>query len=304
MMPRPVGAGTQAPDAAAIFQQATRECRDVQSMQAELGLAGRVGHQRIPGLAAATIGAAMTAEGAIGLEARISGQLLFRLGGTRDRAELLLPRENRVVRAKAEEIVEALIGVSLDPARFLAVLSGCVGRDAAVQRAERFGDLLAVTTGDATIYLQRAGADWQPRAGDVTGLHLDYRDVVRGRPAQVQLFSPPGQLPVVSLGIKIKAVNINPTIPPAAFTVTVPSDAEPMTIEELRKSGPAGKDLADLADAHDGYYGYDGYSGYVRDQAPASLAHFFISYGSRVVPVEKAGEAQPRSTYPSYPEYP
>ena len=271
-------------------------------MQAELGLAGRVGHQRIPGLAAATIGAAMTADGAIGLEARVSGQLLFRLGGTRDRAELLLPRDNRVVRARAEEIVEALIGVTLDPARFLAVLSGCVGSDATVQRAERFGDLLAVTTADATVYLQRTGADWQPRAGDLTGLHLDYRDVVQGRPAHVQLFSPPGQAPVVSLGIKIKAANINPTIPPAAFTVNVPADAEPMTIEELRKSGPLGKD-ADVADLASGYSRYVGYAGYDRYQEPASLAYLFSRYGSRAVPVEKVSAAQPRSRYPTYPAY-
>ena len=52
--------------------------------------------------------------------------LLFVLAGERDRATLLLAREERVLRDRpAAEIVEALAGVRIAPATLLVLIAGC-----------------------------------------------------------------------------------------------------------------------------------------------------------------------------------
>ncbi len=128
----PAGPPGPVADAAAIWAAATRRCRNVERYQAELHLSGRVNGARVPGL---TVGLALDGQGHIAVEARVAGSSVFLLAGTAARATLLLRNDHRVVTGPAADIVEALVGAPLGPARLEAVLSGCVATDLTLQRA-------------------------------------------------------------------------------------------------------------------------------------------------------------------------
>jgi len=197
-----------------------------------------VGRQRIRGLAGATLDVAVTAAGQIGLEARVSSQLVFKLGGSATRADLLI--EGRVVTARADEIVEALIGMKVGPERLLAILTGCVSAAGSVDRAQRLGDILEITTSDATVFLARRAGAWVPRAGAFGELQVDYRALDQSFPRDLQLSTRPGHVPPVSLSLKVRSFEVNPALGPEAFTVVIPEGTGTMSLAELRESGPLG----------------------------------------------------------------
>ena len=227
---------TPAPESAEIWKTASSPCRAVTGARAALGLTGRVRDQRIPGLAGATLYAALSATGDIGLEARVSGQLVFRLGGTSSNATLLLPSENRVVRGRADEIVDALVGLRLGPERLLAILGGCITRNEDVRQGERYGKVLRVETPDAVVYLEPTDGPWVVRAGTADGLGVEYR-----RPAgdvrDIIFRSRPGATAGVSIVLHVKELDLAPALAPSLFAVVVPDDARPMSLQELRETG-------------------------------------------------------------------
>jgi hypothetical protein len=233
---RPTDVGAPAPDAAAVWMTTSASCRGLTGVQAALGLTGRIREQRIPGLAGATLYLAASSTGDIGLEARVAAQLLFRLGGTAERATLYLPSDNRVVTGRAADIVDALVGISLAPERLLAVLGGCVTRADRVDRAVRHGSILEVVTPDATVFLAERDGAWAVRAGQADEMTIDYR---RNGTAlrDIALQSPPGGRDGVSISLRVKQIDLAPTLAPALFTVVVPDGAAPMTVDELRTSG-------------------------------------------------------------------
>jgi hypothetical protein len=236
----PSGPGIPAPDAADVWENVSSACRGLSGVQAALGLTGRIGDQRIPGLAGATLYAAVSSAGAIGLEARVSSQLAFRMGGTAERATLFLPADNRVVVAPAADIVDALVGVRVTPERLLALLGGCMTRSDVVTRAARHAALLEVGTADATVFLEQRGGSWGVRAAAADGLVMEYRrsgNQIR----DIVLDSAPGSASDVSLVLRLKQFDLAPNLAPAMFTVAVPDDARPMTVEELRASGLDGE---------------------------------------------------------------
>jgi hypothetical protein len=233
---RPSGPALPAPDAATIWLDASAACRGLAGVQAALGLTGRVRDQRIPGLAGATLYVAVSSVGDIGLEARVSAQLVFKLGGNAARATLYLPADNRVVVAPAADIVDALVGVRLGPERLLATLGGCVSRASTVDRAARYGQVLEVTTPDATVFLEQRAGVWTPRAGFADDLTIDYRrrgEAIR----EVALQSAPGRQAGVAISLQVKQLDLAPALAPELFAVIVPEDARPMSLEELRSSG-------------------------------------------------------------------
>jgi hypothetical protein len=207
--------------------------------RARLGLTGRVGDRRIRGLASATIDLALTRE-AIGLEAGVSGQTLFRLGGRRDEADLLLRDPARVVRAPAESILEALIGVRLGPDRLLDVFGGCISSAESFERALRHGDVLEIMTGDATVYLDRQNENWRARAGRLGDLAIDNWNFSGGVPRDVSVRSTGSQAPRVDLTLRVQEVAVNSPIDPSAFRVAIPAEAVRLPLAELRDAGPLG----------------------------------------------------------------
>jgi len=231
----PAGPGTPAPAGDAAWRAAFSHCADARAIRAELGLSGRIAGQRVAGV---TVGTAVDGARALGLEARVSSKLLFRLAGEAGAATLLLADDNRVVTAPAEDIVDALVGVKLSPARWIALVSGCVSRDERASRIEQHGDVLTVTTGDAVVYLQQREGHWTPRAGAFEGFSVDYPRYRDGWPAELTIRSDAGRSPAVTLKFDVRVIEINPTLPPAVFQMPVPPDATPMSLAELRKAGP------------------------------------------------------------------
>ena len=263
----PRGPGIPAPDASAIWSTLAASCRSTTSYRSEFALTGQIGGRRIRGLASARLFTALDASGNIGLEASVSGQLLFRLGGAADKAVLLLRDQNRVATARPEEILEALIGVPVSPARLLAIVSGCVTTAEPVERAARHDGLLEILTADGTVYLASAGSAWQTRAGrfgptrlrtgpstplgtgsaappEAADVLVDYGTFVSGLPRDIRIASTSAGKAAVSLNLRVQAVQTNGDLDPALFRVTIPEGATPISLEELRQVGPLAEDAA------------------------------------------------------------
>ncbi len=262
----PRGPGVPAPDASTIWNTLTASCRSTTSYRSEFALTGQIGDRRIRGLASAKLFTALASNGNIGLEASVSGQLLFRLGGAADEAVLLLRDGNRVATARPDDILEALIGVPVSPARLLAIVSGCVTTSDQVDYAVRHDGLLEVVTADGTVYLTAAGSGWQPRAGrfgaslgagpstslgaspstslGASEVLVDYGPFVSGLPRDIRIASSSAGKAAVSLNLRVQAVQTNVDLDPALFRVIIPDGATTISLEELRQVGPLAEDAA------------------------------------------------------------
>src|SRR5687767_9894981 len=129
MPPRPTGAATPDPTAAAAFEAATASCKGFRSIEGELSLSGRAGGERVRG----RILTGLEAGGAVRLEAVAPfGAPFFVLAGRNERATLVLPREHRVLKdTGVAEVLERLTGLTLGADDLRLFLSGCL-----VERAE------------------------------------------------------------------------------------------------------------------------------------------------------------------------
>ncbi|HLG58217.1 MAG TPA: hypothetical protein VI485_22925 [Vicinamibacterales bacterium] len=205
-------------------------------MTAVLGLRGRAGGQRLSG----RVIAGFEPPASMRLEAVAPfgqpGFILAAQGGT---AVLLLPRESRVVRGQAAEaILGALIGVSLAPADLQAILTGCVvpNPTPTAGRLHSNGWASITLDGGAEIYLRRTPM-WEVKAARRDGWQIEY-PAWQGRfPPAARLLSD-AQSVNVDLTATISQLEANIDLDAKAFSVDVPSDARPLTIEELRDSGP------------------------------------------------------------------
>src|SRR5436190_9065690 len=137
----PTGTGVPAPEASSAWDQASASCRNVRSLTAELQLSGRAGASgKIKGRAIA----GLTSAGQIRLEVPAPfGRPIFTLAGSAGRATLVT-RDNHVLTAAASEILEAITGLSLEPARLVALLSGCGSPGNPAGGPMRYGDLIVV----------------------------------------------------------------------------------------------------------------------------------------------------------------
>jgi hypothetical protein len=228
----PTGPGVAAPDAATAWTAATDHCRSVTTFAPTLRLSGRVAGSRIPGL---TVLGAVTASGGIRLQATAASRTIFELAGTNDRATFFWREDNRVAIARAEELVDALVGLKLGADALLPILTGCVTRGAAVTSGVRYGDLLAVSTDNGRVFLRQEPAGWRARYGDVGGLKVDYRWQASPWPRELVLGAQTGTPSEVRLTIRIDdGAIVNANLGPETFALNVPSTATPMTLDELR----------------------------------------------------------------------
>jgi hypothetical protein len=206
-------------------------------LTAELSLSGRAGGRALRGRAIA----GFERPGSLRLEGVAPfGPPGFILAGGGGRATLLLPRDNRVLRdARAEDILGALTGVALAPVDLQAILTGCVASTPGAEggRLHQDGWASVDLPGDATLYLERVGAGWRPRAARRPGWQIEYPAWQGAFPQDVRLRSVDPKLDV-DLTAGVSHFEANVTIDPAAFMVTVPADALPLTIAELRDRGP------------------------------------------------------------------
>ncbi len=206
-------------------------------MTAELALAGRAGDQRLRGRVVAGFErpASMRLEGVAPF-----GPPAFILAARGNMAVLLLPRDDRVLKGeRAEEMLGALTGVALAPADLQAILTGCVSAapKPTSGRLHQNGWASIDLEGGARLFLQRQNNAWQLRAARREGWQIEY-PAWQGRfPQSVRLQSDaPGAN--VDLTATLSQVESNVDIDPAAFTVSVPPDAQSLTLDELRAAGP------------------------------------------------------------------
>ncbi len=230
------GAGTPAPDFAQTYAQAHAACDSVRGRQAVLGLSWRAAGQRVRGrVLAGLVPGALRLEGVAPF-----GAPVFILVADGTRGTLLLSRERRVVLdAAPEEILNALVGIRLGPDDLRAMLAGCVRAAGEPAGARAYGaDWLAVDlAAGGTVYLRRIGNGWRIVAGRYGGLEIDYPAFQGDRPSQVVLRGTD-----LSLAVALGQVEVNGDLPrDQLIALTVPDGVAPLSLEQLRRSGPLGQ---------------------------------------------------------------
>jgi hypothetical protein len=231
----PSGNGTPF-DASAAYEQATRECRGAQTIEVTLGLSGRAGSVRLRG----NVDAGFEAPDKVRLEGRAPiGRPLFVLAAPGSEATLYLPRENRVLRsARTADVVEALVGLRLDGAQLRSIVSGCAFGVGEPADGRSFpGGWVAAGIGGARTYLRQVDGRWRVFAAAQDDLTVHYSTFVSGRATVLRLQAPASKADVSA---RLSDMNINLPMRPAVFEVELPADAEPLTLDELRRSGPLG----------------------------------------------------------------
>lgn len=230
----PVGPGEPAPDAAAAWAEATRACRGVASYKASLRVWGRIGGERLPTTIDIATGATPTG---IRLEGRAASRHIFELAGTADEATLYLYDGHRLATGRPEDLTDALMGVKLGPGRWLALLTGCVATPPDFISGARYGPGLAVTTPSGRVFLTLANGVWRNVHGTFDGLVVSYRRFSSALPDEWQLSSDAGREPSIALSVGVDDMTIGP-IASSVFTLALPDDVTPMTLDQLRESGP------------------------------------------------------------------
>jgi hypothetical protein len=218
---------------------ATRRCGSVQSVTAELRISGRAGNQPLRGTV--IVGAARP--DALRLEGLAPfGTLAFILVSQAGRTTFLLPRDNRVLTgASADQIVDALTGVSFTPVELTTILAGCGFAAADIGNGRGYPDGWAVAdVPHGRLYLRRMNSRWRVVAAVRADLSIEYSELDGSGPRTVRIARGAGDRPGSDLVVRVSQLAIDARLDASAFIVKVPVDAVPLTLEELRQSGPLG----------------------------------------------------------------
>ncbi len=253
----PTGAGEPAPEFGQQFEEATKACRDVRTLTADAALSGRVAGQKVRG----RLQMGLADPNALRLEAMAPfGAPLFILAAREGTGTLLLPRDRAVLRdTPADAIIEAIAGIKLTPNELRAVATGCVSPAPTPTGGQRYsGGLEAITLKDnATAFLRIVNGAPRIVAARRPGLLVEYADFASGLPRKIHLWrddaastatsasastSASAAAPASDLSLTLSQVEVNTQLGPAAFTVDVPQDAHPITLDELRRNGPLGRE--------------------------------------------------------------
>jgi outer membrane lipoprotein-sorting protein len=241
LMKLPSGPSTAAADGRDAVADATAACRRVTSMTAEMAVSGSVGGQRLRGHMLVGVQQPSSAR----LEAAAPfGAPLFIFVARGNDATLLLPRDDRVLEhGRPDVVLDAVAGVPLEPADLRTVLTGCAIAPDAEAARQPGPDWRIVPDGPGHLYLHRdgPGGPWrlaatvrQPEHGE--GWRAEYRSFRDGLPQEIRLTSlTPARF---DLRLALTQVETNVALGPEAFQVQVPRSAQPMTLAELRASGP------------------------------------------------------------------
>ena len=226
----PAGPGEAAPDASAVWSEATKDCGDVRSLVSSMRVSGRIGEARVWPL---TVDAAVLPGQSIYLSATASGRPVFLLAGSTSRATLWLRTDNRAITADPAAILHALIGFSLSADEMLGVLSGCVARGATVTSASRHGTMTTIETGAGRAFVEQRAGRWTVRAFASPNLTAEFVPPGRSIPQDIWMWSGAGAA-AASLHLSVTEARTNGTVPPDVFRVSDAAlAASPMTLEEL-----------------------------------------------------------------------
>lgn len=231
----PIGPGQPFAEAAIVWQDVTARCRDAQTFLAEIEISGWMGEPR-EGLPTFTAHGALTRDDDMYLEVPAPGKPYVQMAGRAGQAVFLLPREDRVLRAASRDIVYRLIGLRWSPRDLLNVLSGCVTTPSGGLSGTNFGTQASIELGgDARAYLRQRDGRWQLVAGDRDGLRIEYREYSGAFPSVVRVSSiPSANVMPLQLTFKLSQHNVNTGTTAETFTIEVPPNFLPMTLDELR----------------------------------------------------------------------
>jgi hypothetical protein len=248
LMNLPDGAGSPAPDGVRAYSEALQACERVATLTAEIAVGGSVGGRRLR----ARLLAGFSATSARLEAVAPFGAPFFILVATHNEATLLLQRDNRVLaRAPTDAVLEAIAGIRLQPAELKRTLLGCHVPEGLDRGGEitGVGDNWRIASGanNAKVYLRREGgsAPWRIVAvlhPDLGSLQPDwraeYRDFREELPHAIRLVSGEGDR--FDLQIQLSQLETNGVLTEDVFRVQIPASAEPITLDQLRQSGPLG----------------------------------------------------------------
>jgi len=242
LMKLPAGPASPASDGRDVVADATAACQRVTSLTAELAVTGSVGGQRVRGHM--IVGVARPAS--VRLEAAAPfGAPLFIFVARGTDATLLLPRDERALEhGRPDEVLDAVAGVPLDPVDLRAVLTGCALAPDPSEASQPSADWRIVPDGPGHLYLHREGptGPWRvaaavrPSTASADGWRAEYRAFQDGLPREVRLASATPKR--FDLQLTLSQVETNVALDAGAFEVRIPRGARPISIAELRASGP------------------------------------------------------------------
>jgi hypothetical protein len=140
------------------------------------------------------------------------------------------------------EVLERITGLSLGAEDLRLILSGClVDRAVPADGRQWDGGWKAVTIGpDRTAYLRVQNGQPVLTAADYGPWHVDYSGHAAGFPrvVRVRRAGDAAAGSAIDITARIEQLDVNTQIDPRAWSVDVPSNAEPMTLDELRSIAP------------------------------------------------------------------
>jgi hypothetical protein len=207
-------------------------------MRAVLGVSGRAGRRL-----RANIDAGFEAPARVRLELPAPGRPIFIFVAKGESGTLWLPREERVLRdAPPSDTLEALAGVRLGPEDLRRIVAGCGVVASQPSGGRAFGDeWVAIDANGGTDWLQRVDGTWRLAAASRGTLEVQYMDFAGGRPQTIRLRAGRDAGASTDLTIRLSQVDVNEPLEADVFEVEIPAGTTPMTLEELRRSGPLGK---------------------------------------------------------------
>lgn len=232
----PTDTGTALPEFSSIHADLTETCRSLRTLVTVLSLSGRAGGQRLAG----SLHAGFRAPDDLRMEHEY-GTTLFVLTSSEGEATLFLPRENRVVVDQpTADILGALTGVSLGAADLLAVVTGCVvpSPSAVAGRVHENGWASIDLEGGARTFLQRVDGQWRVRAARRNGLQVEYPEWPASSPVPTRVAIRAEEPVRVDLRASVTQADLNGALTDAVFVNPAPAGAVPLSIDELRRSGP------------------------------------------------------------------
>jgi hypothetical protein len=241
LMKLPTGPGGPAADAAPALADATRACRAVSTITAEIAGSGSVGGQRFR--ARLTAGLAPPASARLEAAAPFGAPIFILVASGTD-ATLLLPHDDKVLEhGRPAAVLEALAGLPVDAAELRRALIGCPGSPDAASAKQVAEDWRLLNDGPDQVYLRHDG---QPPAWRVVAIvhraqtagswRAEYRDFNNGLPQAVRFV---GSAPKsFDVRLALSQVETNTTLGPEVFRVQIPPGTEPITIDELKRARP------------------------------------------------------------------
>jgi hypothetical protein len=252
LMKLPTGAAlpVSSADATMALAEATSGCAAVRTMTAEIAVRGGVAGRRVRG----RLLAGVERPSSVRLEAVAPfGPPVFIFTARGDDASLLLPRDDRVLEhGQPAGLLDAVAGIPLGSDDLASTLTGCVPSGINLSaNAKGFGDswlVLEDPAGDE-MYLRREAArsPWQlaatvRRGGGAAGRWRAEYDERQGNiPRSIRLISVDADGRTgraFDLRMTLSQIERDVPLDASVFEISIPPAALPITVDELRRSGP------------------------------------------------------------------